>query len=129
MSARSAIVESGLAAKMPFQPPTQEQTMAALDPGTVALFVSLGAQVLNFAGQLFGGKTGETLSELAGQINGLGYKIQDIANQTQKLFTGIEETINSIDKQSLAAAWPVHDQVMAYRKAYPPSPPPATPTI
>src|SRR5262245_39807990 len=92
---------------------------SAIDPATIAAFAALGAQVLQFAGQLIGGKTGEALSGIANQINGIGYKIQNVANQLEGLLTGVQQVIESQDKEQLAKIWPVHTQVMAYRAAFP----------
>ena len=93
---------------------------SAIDPATIAAFAALGAQVLHFAGQLIGGKTGNALSGIANEINGIGYKIQNVANQLEGLLTGVQQVIESMDKAQLAKVWPVHNQVMSYRAAFPP---------
>lgn len=92
---------------------------ANLDPATVALFISVGTQVLSFAGQLIGGKTGDALSGLANQLNGIGYKIQEIGRQMDAIFAQVNVAIDAVDQTNLSKIWPVHSEVMSYRKAFP----------
>lgn len=92
---------------------------SVIDPATIAAFAALGAQALQFAGHLIGGKTGNALSGIANEINGLSYKIQNVASQLEGLLTGVQQVIESVDKAQLAKIWPVHSQVMAYINTFP----------
>jgi hypothetical protein len=97
----------------------EAQLAAAVNPATVAAFVQIGVQLLHFAATLFGGKVGAALNQIAGVINGLNNQLQDIANQTQKILAGVEETINSFDRSELSKLYPVHSQVMGYLGSFP----------
>jgi hypothetical protein len=118
MSTKQSLLEAESTAALE-QEHTVERPLKVIDPATIAAFAALGAQVLQFAGSLIGGKTGDALSEIADSINGIGYKIQNIGNQLEGLLTGVQQTIDSIDKSQLAKVWPVHSQVVAYRNAFP----------
>lgn len=91
----------------------------AINPATIAAFAALGAQALEFAGRLIGGKTGDALSDIANVINGIGFKLQTIGSELKLLLENVQDVIDSIDKQQLARVWPVHSEVMAYREAFP----------
>ncbi len=91
----------------------------AINPATIAAFAALGAQALEFAGRLIGGKTGDALSDIANVINGIGFKLQTIGGELKLLLENVQDVIDSIDKQQLARVWPVHSEVMAYREAFP----------
>jgi len=90
-----------------------------IDPATVSLYVAIGASLLNFAGTLIGGKTGDALTSLSGSLNNLNFKMQQLGQQLDAIVTGINEAISSIDQSKISQIAAAHDQMLAYQKSFP----------